>query len=135
MFFIRERTPVRSRNVGMEGTIVANPIYHWEITGTDAGALQRFYGDLFGWTIDADNPWQYGIVDTGEESAVSGGIGPSMDGGSRVSIYLKVDDLQAYLDKAVALGGEVVMPPMEVAGVHLAMFKDPAGNVTGLMLP
>jgi uncharacterized protein len=119
----------------MGGTAVTTAIYHWEITGPDAGALQRFYGDLFDWTINADNPWQYGMVENGGEGAVSGGIGPAMEGGSRVSIYLKVDDLQKYLDKAVALGGEVVMPPMEVAGVHLALFKDPAGNVTGLMLP
>lgn len=113
---------------------MANPIYHWEITGPDASALQTFYGGLFGWEIDADNPWQYGIVQTGEQNGISGGIGPAMEGGSRVSIYLKVDDLQRYLDRAVELGGEVVMPPMEVAGVHLALFRDPAGNVNGLML-
>lgn len=114
---------------------MANTIQHWEIIGPDAGALQRFYRDLFGWQIEADNEWHYGMVQNGQEGGVSGGIGPEMGGGSRVSIYLKVDDLQAYLDKAEALGAEVVMPPMEVAGVHIALFKDPAGNITGLMLP
>jgi predicted enzyme related to lactoylglutathione lyase len=113
---------------------VAIAINHWEITGPDAGALQTFYGELFGWQINADNEWQYGLVQNGIESGVSGGIGPEYGGGHRVSIYLKVDDLQGYLDKATVLGAEVVMPPSEVAGVNIALFKDPAGNVTGLIL-
>jgi predicted enzyme related to lactoylglutathione lyase len=111
---------------------VPNPVVHWEITGADAPALQRFYADLFDWNIDADNEWQYGIVVPGGDRGINGGIGGDPDGNSRVSVYIEIDDLQAYLDKAERLGGRVVMPPMDIGGVTIALFTDPAGNFTGL---
>ncbi len=49
---------------------MADPVIHFEIIGTDAAALQKFYGQLFGWDIDAANPLQYGSV-----VAAEGGIG------------------------------------------------------------
>ena len=56
-------------------------------------------------------------------------------GGQRVSIYAQVSDLQATLDRAEKLGGKTILPPTEVpGGPKLAMFADPAGNVTGLLL-
>ena len=41
-----------------------------------------------------------------------------------------VDDLQAYFDKAVSLGGSALMPPMEIPGGFgsMAIFYDIAGN-------
>ena len=41
-----------------------------------------------------------------------------------------VNDLQAYLDKAVSLGGGALMPPTEVPGGFgsIAIFYDIAGN-------
>ena len=46
-----------------------------------------------------------------------------------------MDDVQAYLDKAVAAGGKVVMPLTEIGdGAALALFSDPAGAVVGLIL-
>jgi predicted enzyme related to lactoylglutathione lyase len=51
-----------------------------------------------------------------------------------VTFYVMVDDLQAYLDKAVSLGGTVMFPPMEIpgGGGHIAMFADPEGHPIGL---
>lgn len=53
-----------------------------------------------------------------------------------VTIYVDVDDLQKTLDRATSLGGPVVMPAMEVegqGGLKIAQFKDPDGNVIGIM--
>ena len=49
-------------------------------------------------------------------------------------MYAQVPDLQATLDKAVALGASVLMPPTEIVPgtVTMAMFTDPAGNIFGL---
>jgi hypothetical protein len=111
-----------------------NPVVHFEIVSAEKGQeLQRFYAEVFGWKIDANNPMNYGMVDTGSGSGIPGGIGPSM-GASRVTIYVAVDDLQAYLDKVEAQGGKTVLPPSDVpGGPRLAMFADPDGNITGLM--
>jgi predicted enzyme related to lactoylglutathione lyase len=112
---------------------VPNPVVHFEIIGEDAPKLQGFYRDLFGWKVDADNEWNYGMVETGGEGGINGGVGGDMGGGKRVTVYAAVDDLQAYLDKAERLGGTVLMPATDMGEVVIAMFADPAGNVTGLV--
>jgi predicted enzyme related to lactoylglutathione lyase len=106
---------------------------HFEIIGEDAPKLQRFYADLFDWKIDADNEWQYGMVETGGNGGINGGISGDMGGGKRVTVYAQVDDPQKYLDKVESLGGSVLMPVTDMGEVVIAMFSDPAGNVTGLV--
>ena len=44
-----------------------NPVVHFEVQSADAAKAQKFYGDLFGWHIDASNPMNYGMVDTHSE--------------------------------------------------------------------
>ncbi|MCX6022261.1 MAG: VOC family protein [Chloroflexi bacterium] len=110
-----------------------NPVMHWEISAEDPKKIQEFYGSLFDWQIDANNPYNYGLVDTKAEG-INGGIGGTEGGGKRITFYVQVDDLQAYLDKAVGLGAQVLMPPTEIPGaVTMALFADPEGNVTGLI--
>lgn len=110
-----------------------NPVVHFEITAREGKELQVFYGSLFDWKIDANNEWNYGMVDT-EAGGINGGIGPSMEDDRRVTVYVQVPDLQAYLDKAEQLGGKTLMPPTEIPGaVTMALFADPAGNVTGMI--
>jgi predicted enzyme related to lactoylglutathione lyase len=110
-----------------------NPVVHFEILGPDSTALQRFYGDLFDWKIDASNPMNYGLVDTGE-GKTSGGIASGQNGESGVAVYIQVDDLQAALDRIEAAGGRTVVPPTEIPNmVTFAQFADPAGNVVGLV--
>jgi predicted enzyme related to lactoylglutathione lyase len=112
------------------------PVVHFEIMGGKGNELEKFYGELFGWKIDSNNPMKYGLVDTGGgQGGINGGVGASQDGKKRVSIYARVSDLQATLDQVERLGGKTILPPTEVpGGPKLAMFEDPAGNVTGLLL-
>lgn len=110
-----------------------NPIVHFEITGADGPALQGFYRELFDWKIDANNEWQYGMVEPGGVGGIDGGISSTEDGNPRVSVYAAVDDLQGYLDKAERLGASVVMPVTDMGDFAIALFADPAGNVTGLV--
>ena len=41
---------------------MANVVNHFEIHGTDGKKSQDFYAGLFGWSIDANNPMDYGMV-------------------------------------------------------------------------
>lgn len=52
-----------------------NPVVHFEIFGKDAARTQQFYRDLFGWTVNADNPMNYALVEA-EERGIGGGVGP-----------------------------------------------------------
>ncbi len=112
-----------------------NPVVHWEITARDAEKAKEFYASLFGWNIASDNPMNYGFVDTHTETGINGGIPQAQeDDQPRVILYVEVDDLQAYLDRAEGLGGRTLMPPTEIPGiVTIALFADPEGNTTGLV--
>lgn len=111
---------------------MGNPVVHFEVAGGDAAGLQKFYGSLFDWKIDADNPMNYGMVDT--SGGIGGGVGPSPDGQKHLTFYVQVADLQAALDKAEKLGAKTVMAPMDIPdGPSIAQFADPEGNVVGLI--
>ena len=112
---------------------MANPVGWFEVSGPDAGGLQRFYAEAFGWEIDADNEMNYGMV-AAQEGGIGGGVGPSPDGKPYVVFYIAVPDLQEALDEVGKLGGATVTPPMDVpGGPSIAFFSDPAGNRIGLM--
>ena len=118
---------------------MGNPVMHFEILTTgDVDAVRKFYADAFGWTIDAANPMNYGLVDTGAGTGIGGGIAAPMPGGpGYVTIYVAVDDLAAALTKIESLGGKTIVPPMDIPDgkVSIAMFHDPVGNLIGLVKP
>ena len=110
-----------------------NPVVHFEITGKDGKALQEFYGKLFDWHVDADNPMGYGIVDT-HAGGINGGISASEDGMSQVTIYIEVDDPDVFLKKVESMGGKTVVPTTVIPDmVTFALFSDPEGHVVGLV--
>ena len=84
---------------------------------------------------DGGSP-DYRLVDTGAgDDAIGGGIGPSLpDSPAGTKVYVRVDDLQAYLDRAVELGGAVLMPPAPLPGDFgsFAVIADPDGQPVGL---
>lgn len=109
------------------------PVVWFEIAGKDGAKTQDFYGKLFGWQIDADNPMQYGMVE-----AIGNGIGGGLYGGADSTgtmVYAEVDDLEATLATAAELGGKTVQEPTQVpGGPKVAQFSDIAGNTIGLTL-
>jgi uncharacterized protein len=112
---------------------MARPVVHFEIMGPKDAGLQGFYTDLFEWEINADNPMGYGLVNAAE-GGIGGGVGSAPMGQTYVTVYVSVPDPQVALDRAVELGGKIVMPVTEIPGlVTMALFSDPAGNVMGLV--
>jgi len=110
-------------------------IIHVEVTGKDGAAIQRFYSELFGWSVDTNNPGGYGMVRGEGDADLTGGFGAASDGSSGgVTFYVHTDDPEGALRKVVALGGQVIMPLTQVAPeTTVALFADPEGHVVGLM--
>ncbi|QFZ18302.1 VOC family protein [Saccharothrix syringae] len=112
---------------------MGNPLSYFEITTkSDAAALQKFYGDMFGWQINVlPQMGGYGLVSTGGE--VGGGIGPAQSHAG-VRVYFHAEDLNAALEKAESLGGKIVMQPTKISDDFgsFAVFTDPDGNEVGL---
>jgi len=108
-------------------------VVHVEVTGKDGAKLQKFYGDVFGWSLDTNNPGGYGMYRQGD--GLTGGIGAAQDGGAgNVTFYVHTENPQGVLDKVAASGGQVIMPLTEVAPeTTIALFADPEGHVVGIM--
>src|SRR5216683_6988846 len=118
---------------------MGQPVEFFEVISPDAERAQKFYAELFGWQVTADPAMGgYALVDTGAgEGAIGGGIGPAAAGageGAGVKIYMRVDNLDAYLDRAEQLGGQRLVPPTDLPGDFgkFAIFTDPDGNQVGL---
>ncbi len=114
---------------------MARPVIHFEVIGDDGGQTREFYSKLFDWEIQMWEGGDYGLVAAaGEKGCIGGGIGGAPEGTDPyATFYVEVDDLKAYLDKAVSMGGEIVMPPMEIPNVgSSALFRDPSGLLIGL---
>ena len=114
-------------------------IVHVEIPATDPTAGGQFYADLFGWTLQHDERFDYTMFQS--EAGPGGGFSkvgadgpdgrPTQPGD--VVVYVSTDDIDATLAKAEALGGKTAVPKMELPGTGwLAIFTDPTGNRIGL---
>jgi uncharacterized protein len=107
-------------------------VVHWEVQARDPGAQMRFFGELFGWNIDANNPQNYGMVTPAGQGSIGGGIGATMDA-PRATFYVQVPSIADTLDKAATIGGQTLMPRTDIGMIVMAQFRDPEGNVIGLV--
>ena len=111
------------------------PVVHFEVGGPDVRPLEDFYTGMFGWKINFIEQANYRMIDQ-EADGIGGGMFEHTEGmpPNAPSIAVAVDDLQAYLDKAVSLGGTALMQPMDIPGGFgsLAIFNDIAGNRIGM---
>ncbi len=116
---------------------MAHGVVHFEIACADSAKGQAFYKKLFDWSIEVMGDTGYGLVPSAGEGSIGGGVGPTPKGMKpHVSVYVHVDDLQEYLDKAEQLGGKTIQPPTPIPPHgSVAMFTDPEGNPIGLWKP
>jgi predicted enzyme related to lactoylglutathione lyase len=116
---------------------------HFEIHAADREGAIRFYSQLLGWTFTPFGD-RYHLIKTGEDGpGIDGGLVPRMgdnpgpeDASAVTSFVCTVDvpDVDAGVEKALALGGAVALPKMAIPGVGwLAYVKDNQGNILGLM--
>jgi uncharacterized protein len=120
-----------------EDGAVGQPVAFFEVISPDHERAQTFYSELFSWQVNADPAMGgYGLVDTGAGGeAIGGGIGPgSAQEEYGVRIYIRVDDLDKYLDRAEQLGGKRMASPTDLPEDYgrFAIFTDPDGNAVGL---
>lgn len=109
---------------------MANPVTHWQILTKQPQELEKFYSTLFGWTVTGDNPLGYKLVDTASADGIGGGIWPISpnEGHSMVQLFIRVDDVKAFVEKAEQLGGKAVIPPQTLpGGDEMAVVVDPDG--------
>ena len=115
----------------------AAPILLVKVSAQDGTKLHAFYRALFDWKIEVLPQFHYGMVETGGQGGINGGISTlPAEAQPYVTFYVQVDDLAGYLARAEGLGGKTILAPMPVPGVgSIAMFTDPEGHIVGLFKP
>ncbi|WP_103351987.1 VOC family protein [Amycolatopsis sp. CA-128772] len=112
-----------------------NDVAWFEIGTTDPAAAERFYGEVFGWTVAQDESAStdsaYRVINTG------GSRGGLSTGAENYAVFtVLVEDVEAACSRAEAAGGTVLRPPaVNPVGVAFAHLRDPAGNHFSVFTP
>jgi predicted enzyme related to lactoylglutathione lyase len=111
---------------------MGRPVVYFEIGCRDRAKTDAFYAELFDWEL---NPEEMAT----RVAPVEGGIGGHIvafghEPYRQTIFYVLVEDLQATLDRAEALGGKTLIPPVEIPGGRgsFAWLTDPEGNTVGI---
>ncbi|WP_164852673.1 VOC family protein [Novosphingobium umbonatum] len=114
----------------------------YELMTSDAAGAKAFYEAVAGWQIPLSGqaPLYYSHITRADGREVGGllpltqemiaqGAHPAWVG------YIGVDDINATLDAALAAGGRLLMPRMDIDEGSFAMVTDPGGAPFYLMQP
>jgi len=126
----------------MEEPMTPHGKFVWnELMTHDLARAKKFYGDVLGWSFEAQpmDDWTYWIVQVGDQSV--GGmfemIGPDFANMPEQWIpYVAVDDVDARFKQSVDAGASVMRAPFDVPTVgRIAMLRDPADAVIAWITP
>jgi hypothetical protein len=115
---------------------------HFEVHAEDLDRAQEFYGTVLDWRFQVWGDGSYRLIATGSDGpGIDGGMiqrqGPGGDDQTAVIAWVctvAVDDVDAYVARALDAGGSLAVAKMAVPGVGwLAYTKDTEGNIFGLM--
>jgi len=113
---------------------MGQPVVHFEIGCKDKPATEEFYTKLFGWKTASAGPAS--MIDTDSNVGIDGHFTALGHEPYHYTIfYVQVDDPQASIDSAAALGGKMLVPPVTIPGGTFAWIADPEGNTVGLWKP
>lgn len=106
---------------------------------TDQDRARSFYGALFGWASEPGNPEFGGYFNFRHDDRwIAGCMGkdPAQAVPDSWSVYLRVSDARAAVERAVVQGGSVIAPAMDVADLGvMAVLADPGSAAVGLWEP
>lgn len=124
-----------------EMTSYAPGTFCWVDLATNAPeGAKSFYGEIFGWTsedIETDYEVPYSLLKRdGKRAAALYEMAPEQGAFPYWASYVRVSDVEKSAERAVDLGGRLVMPPVEVMQLgRMAFIQDPTGAVLGLWEP
>jgi uncharacterized protein len=134
-----------------QGAQVVNEPSAWSMSALqtpDADAANRFYGELFGWQPERFSMggaemtlWRLPGYAGGEpgqpvpRDVVAVMMSGDPSGAARWAVDFWIDDADAAVERAPALGGRVVVPAADRAGFRTAVLADPGGAVFSVSKP
>lgn len=118
-------------------------LYHFAINADNLDRARTFYERVFGWTFTPWGPPGFLQIETGTstEPGTRGALQQRRElvPGTRMTGFectIAVRDLDAATAALLAAGGVIVLPRTHIPTVgHLLFFRDPEGNVAGIIQP
>lgn len=110
-------------------------IVHFELPIDDPVRATAFYRDVLGWEVAQFGEAPYWLVTGGDPQApgANGALVLRNETQAAPVLIAGVDDIDAALDRAVALGAALVQAKLPVPGVGWSAYvRDPEGNTLGL---
>ncbi len=112
-------------------------VAYFEITAEKPERAIEFYEKVFGWKIVKwKGPIDHWLITTGgeDESGIDGGLGRRGEFIPNQVDYIVVSSIDEFIYKVKNNGGIIVTPKQPIPTVgYYAFFKDPEGNIFGLM--
>ena len=99
---------------------------------TDLERAKTFYGGLFDWGF---KPMGEDYLEIRPPEGLTAGLEKveKVKPGKSPVVYVEVDEIEPYQEKAAALGGGVAVPKTEIQGIGwYALLTDPDGSIVGL---
>ncbi|WP_405136930.1 VOC family protein [Nocardia sp. NBC_01388] len=116
-----------------------NTVAWFQIGSDEPQQVQRFYGDLFGWTFTSDPQFggNYDLVTYSGGDRPQGGVARTTDPSANHAIFsVIVADVAATVAAAERLGAKVQVPVTTTpAGLIFAELLDTSGNHFGVFTP
>ena len=130
--FVRSESSQQSVGGAAPGVMV-------EILAKDQERMKTFYGKVFDWQYRTGGSGFAYVDFVSDLQPRLAGVGQAQDGDPVMApgnhFYLQVEDLDAALLKVTDAGGTPMSKCMTIDGYSFAMFKDPEGNVIGMIAP
>ncbi len=112
-----------------------------ELNVRDVEAAKQFYQDTLGWTFEGKDMGSgiYWLASSGNKMvaglhAMACANNPDMP--SNWLPYIAVDDVDARVERATALGATLLLPACDVPDVgRIAILREPTGATVGWMTP
>lgn len=120
-----------------------------ELVSTNDLQASEYYGSIMGWDVkrtalsDGSREPQSGepayTLFRASGTEVAGAL--KVDGNNLAKnkpvwiVYFKVENVEKTIDKALKLGGRLLMTPFDIPGVRIAVISDLDGNPVGLAAP
>jgi hypothetical protein len=107
---------------------------YWQILSKQPAKLAEFYSSIFGWNIWPPDALGSRSVETSSSEGIPGGIWQiPAEAHSMVQLFIRVDDVSAYVQCVVAGGGNVIFPPQMIpSGDEVSILQDPEGIPFGI---
>lgn len=107
---------------------MANGVEFFEIPAEETGKLKEFYSSLFGWQFELSEMADYWYI---KNAGISGGLAPKETPAQMPTVFVDVESIDGYLEKAEKLGAKPVKSKQEISNGYFAVLEDPQGNTFG----